>query len=388
MIKFFLITLFFAVSAWSQDQARNRYQSPATPRPYCPVGNDYLQADLNTLSYPYFNNLNQNKRTSSFNARLLQIGPLAEPLISPDCVTTALESVTAGKPKKINEQFRSNRFIRCDENNQPIDHQDEPCNSVEYKSLMHSSFELTTKCLKEFVTGSKDLQIQNSWVEGYFKMLTTESGLHVNVASRIGAIGIGQLRPKYIADFKQRTLPRLRKFLLRKQTSPGCKRLATELLTDSKVDKLFKTNRVTDPTTNKTVTTYELNVCSNININEDQPLLNLIISFANLKLYKESIVDSIIENSKYKEIFKDLSQADLLDLEIKMVTWSYNLGPTRLKNHVQEILATKYTNKTVNNVRDFIVETDIENKRNYIFGIEDRYKRILGKRKSCRTDVL
>ncbi len=386
MLKVGLILILMTVNAWAQDQVKPR-QSTAKPRSFCPVGKDYLQQDLNALSYPDFSNTDPKHRSNSFSARLLQIGPLPQPLINPDCFSAALAAVTAGPRKQSDEQFRSNRFLRCNTNNEPIDHQDEPCFSAEYKSLMHSSFELTTKCLKEFVTGSKDPQVQNTWVEAYFKMMATESGLHVNVASRIGAIGIGQLRPKYIVDFKERTLPHLRRFL-RTQASAGCKRLANDLLTDEKVSRLYKVKKATDPETKNTTTDYALNVCSNISINEDQPLLNLIISFANLKLYKESIVDSIIEHSKYKDAFKDLAPAELLDLEIKLVTWSYNLGVNRLKDHIKQVLETKYANKTVTKVRDFIIDADIEGKRNYLFGIEDRYKRVLGRRKSCRTDIM
>ncbi len=386
MLKVGLILILMTVNVWAQDQAKPR-QSTAKSRNFCPVGKDYLQQDLNALSYPDFSNKDPKHQSNSFSARLLQIGPLPQPLINPDCVTAALEAVTAGPRKQSNEQFRSNRFIRCNTNNEPIDHQDEPCFSTEYKSLMHSSFELTTKCLKEFVTGSKDVNAQNTWVEGYFKMMATESGLHVNVASRVGAIGIGQLRTKYIVDFKERTLPHLRRFL-KNQGSAGCKRLGTELLTDEKVNRLYKMTKAIDPETQKTTTDYELNVCSNISISEDQPLLNLIISFANLKLYKESIVDSILEHSKYKDSFKDLTPAEMLELEIKLVTWSYNLGVNRLKDHIKLVLETKYANKTVTKIRDFIIDADIEGKRNYLFGIEDRYKRVLGKRKSCRTDII
>ncbi len=386
MLKVGFILILMTVNVWAQDQAKPR-QATAKSRNFCPVGKDYLQPDLNTLSYPDFSNKDPKHQSNSFSARLLQIGPLPQPLINPDCVNAALEAVTAGPRKQSNEQFRSNRFLRCNTNGEPIDHQDEPCFSAEYKSLMHSSFELTTKCLKEFVTGSKDPQEQNTWVEGYFKMMATESGLHVNVASRIGAIGIGQLRPKYIVDFKERTLPHLRRFL-KNQASAGCKRLGTELLTDEKVNRLYRTTIATDAETKKTTTNYELNVCSNISISEDQPLLNLIISFANLKLYKESIIDSIIEHSKYKDSFKDLPPAELLDLKIKLVTWSYNLGVNRLKDHIKQVLETKYANKTVTKTRDFIIDADIVGKRNYLFGIEDRYKRVLGKRKSCRTDIM
>jgi hypothetical protein len=386
MMKLVLALILVGSAAWSRDQASSR--SKSAPRPFCPVGKDYLQSTLSALTYPDLTNQNDpNHRSNAIGAKLLQIGPLPKPLINPDCVDAALSKVSAGARKSPNEQFRSNRFIKCNSANQPIDNQDEPCDSAEYKLLMHSSFELTTKCLKGFVTRSKDVQVQNTWVEGYFKMLSTESGLHVNVASRIGAIGVGQLRAEYIADFRNRTLHRLRDYLLNEQSSPGCKILAEKLLKTERITKLYKATQFTDPKTNKTSTRYTINVCANIDINDDQPLLNLIISFANLKLYKESTVDAILSNPKYAAAFKNLSQSELLDLEIKLVSWAYNLGATRLKQHIEKILDTKYADKAISSVRDFIVDADIEGKRNYVFGLEDRYKKVLSGRRSCRTDL-
>ncbi len=382
-----LALLIFFTTTWAQATSPNYSQTNSKARLYCPKAKAYLQQDLNALTYPNLTLASATDRSSSLNATLLQLGPLANPLIKPECVEAALASVTAGAKKKTKELFRSNRFIRCGPDQKPIDHQDEPCRSSEYKSLMHASFELTTKCLKEFVTGSQDENIQNTWVEGYFKMLSTESGLHVNVASKIGAIGVGQLRGKYIADFKLRTLSKLKKFLAQPGTSDECKRLSDQLLTTEKIEKLYRTIETTDPETDLVSVSQTVNTCANININEDQPLLNIIISFSNLKVYKDSIVDSIFTHSKYRDAFKDLSQADLLDLEIKMVSWSYNLGPARLKSHLMEVLGTKYSNKTITDVRQFIVDADLEGKRNYVFGIEDRYKKVLAGKSSCRTDI-
>lgn len=392
-LKVAVFLILIQMTAWSQEQipsfkTRVASETKAAPRPFCPAGKAYLQADLSTLSYPDFYNTDPKDKRNSLTAKLLQIGPLSQSLIDPACVETALSLVSAGAPKKKHQRFRKNRFIRCANDGQAFDNQDEPCASDEYKTLVHSSFELTTKCLKEYVTGSKDPKVQNAWVEGYFKMLSTESGLHVNVASEIGAIGIGQLRAKYIVDFKQRTLFQLRDFLLNRQSSPGCRSLATKLLTDERIKKLYNVSETVDPKTKKvTKITYSLNACSNIDINEDQPLLNLIISFANLKLYKENTVDEIFNNPKYQGIFKNLSQDELLDLEIKLVSWSYNLGARGLRTHIEKVLDTKYANKTISSVRDFIVDADIPSKRNYVFGIEDRYKKVLNGRTSCRTDL-
>lgn len=339
------------------------------------------------MSYPDLTQPDPFNKSRTLTATLLQIGPPSKPLINAKCVANALDLVTAGSAKKNQEAFRSNRFFRCNTFNEPLDHQDEPCRSVEYKSLIHTSFELTTQCLKEFVTGSRDVSLQNTWVEGYFKMLSKESGLHVNVASRIGAIGVGQLRAKYIIDFENRTLPRLRAFLNRPETTEVCKRIGKELLTNEKISRLYKMTTSTYSESKDNSSTSVVRICENIDINQDQPLLNLIISFSNLKLYKESILDGIFNDSRYNSAFKELTPTELIDLQIKMVSWSYNLGPTRLKNHIFNILDTKYSGKTITKIRDFIVDAEFEGKKNYLFAIEDRYKLVLSGQKSCRTDL-
>ena len=387
MLKLVVILTLSASVSWSQDQARGNGSgsSPYASREQtsCPALG--TQRILNEMAYP---DLLKSKPDSN-NAlltRLLQVGPAPAPLIKHECVEAALSNVTAGAPLTKGRRFRTNRFFKCDSNQKAFDNQDEPCTSIEYKTLVHNSFELTTKCLKEFVTGSKNLNTQNTWVEGYFKMLSTESGMHVNVASQIGAIGIVKLLPEYIADFKQRTLPDLRAFLNRPETSAGCKRLGKEILTDEKINKLYRVH-TTRISRNRTSTNYQINTCANIDISDGQPLLNLVISFGHLKAFKDSVANGLFENPQYKAAFKYLTQDQINDLEIKMVSWSYNLGANGLVNQMQKVMDTKYANKTVTSVRDFVAASQMKGKHNYIQALDDRYENVLKGRKTCRTDI-
>ena len=387
MLKLVVSLIMVASVSWSQDQAKgsgSKFIPEASSSQTCPATG--TQRILNEMAYP---NLLKGKGDpkNALLTRLLQVGPAPSPLIRHECIDSALSNVTAGGPLTKGRRFRTNRFFKCDGNQKPFDNQDEPCTSVEYKTLVHNSFELTTKCLKEFVTGSKNLNVQNTWVEGYFKMLSTESGMHVNVASQIGAIGIGQLLPEYIADFKQRTLPDLKAFLQRPETSAGCKRIGTELLTDEKINKLFHATTYRNPKTNRTTTSYKINTCANIDINDGQPLLNLVISFGHLRAFKDSVATGLFENPKYMSAFKGLSLEQITDLEIKMVSWSYNLGANALVNHMQRVLDTKFPNKMVKNVNDFVEASQTKGKHNYIAAVDERYQNVLKGLKSCRTDL-
>lgn len=382
-----VLAVFFVVSSgWTQDQAVSSRTSmtsnAANPQIFsCPVGQDYLQRDLNGLAF--YSTLSTNLGVTPLNARILRIAPLLRPFIHPTCVEGALRNVTAGEPLKKGEAFRTNRFIRCNSQGQPIDHQDEPCLSSEYKALMHASFELATTCLKEYVSGSKDKRIQDLWVEGYFKMIAKESGLHVNAVSRIGAMGIGQLLPEYIVDFQRITLPRLREFLNRPGASNGCKKLASEVLTDERIEKLYTELARTNNRTNRISKSFSINQCSNIDIQDGQPILNLLISFANLQLFKEKSIDEILADPRYRSAFRNLNEEQLQELEIKLVTWSYNLGAAGLKNRVIQTINRQYRGSYIRSVDGFI--RDAGGNNNYVFAIEDRYRLLKGTRQNCRN---
>lgn len=409
-MKIALISIFSISLAWGSDQASSRRPTPTTNKSikaYCPAGKDYFQRDLNALSYSNPLETDPEARSNSLNAKILQVGAPADTLIARECFEAAIDEVKAGGRKKADEKFRANRFFRCSSENVPVDHQDEHCASEEYKNLVHSSFELTTSCLKEFVSGSKDENVQNEWVEGYFKMLSTESGLHINVVSRLhinpglAAVGITQLRPGFTIDFLNRTLPDLRKFLARPETRPACKALTEKLLTTDRVKKLYgmvdvidsvTKKPIIDPKTDKPKQRLEMKVCSNIDINDGQPLLNLIIGFANLRLYRDSTYNTLMKNPTYSSAFKDFSPEEKLDMEIKITSWSYNLGSNAARNRIQGILDNHYPNKIVPSVRHFFKTADLQvpglpERRNYVLALDDRYKDVLKSRKSCRTDL-
>jgi hypothetical protein len=391
MVNTTLTLLLISTIAWSNDQAMSQYPSQERRITQCSKNSSYLQDDLKFLSFRHVPgaNTDPDHRSESLIARLLQVGTFKYPLINHDCTKNALATVTAGPPKTIKEKFRSNRFIKCvgREKNQPLDHQDAPCTSPEYEVLIQNSFELATRCIKEFVAESSDLNIQNTWVEGYFKMLSSESGLQLNVISQINAAGMGQITPIYIQDFKKSTFTDLKKYLESMNTSETCKRMGKEILTNDRIDKLL--NRVTISRPGGKKVTYEaLNICSNMDINDGQPLLNLIISFSHLRSLKQRIENEITENNSYQNVFKGMSKEQLIDLEIKLVSWSYNLGPWGLIQHAQKVLDQFYSNRILSKPLDFFTQDKMRGKDNYIMFLEKRYQNILQKRTTCRTDIV
>jgi hypothetical protein len=384
MMKFVLLGLILISQSWAQDQVASTGArvSATLNGSSCPVQRNYFQQDLGNLAF-----FARNPKTDGpVNSRLLRIAPQIRPLIKPACVTAALENVSAGPPLRSDDDFRVNRFMRCHSQNKIIDHQDEPCLSEDYQTLIHASFELATSCLKEFVSGSKDPKIQNIWVEGYFKMLSKESGLHINAVSRIGAMGIGQLLPEYIADFHRRTLPRLREFLARPGGPAGCKRLGDEVLTEEKISALYRTLSQID-SRGRRVEEFQINRCATIDITDSQPLLNLLISFSHLQVFKESTVDWLMRIPKYRDALNELNdKSELHDLEIKLVSWAYNLGAEGLRTRAVQALKKRERGAPIKSVRDLIQTMAGGSRRHYLEGLEERYQLVRQGKRSCRTD--
>jgi hypothetical protein len=297
-------------------------------------------------------------------------------LISRQCLDHAMDNVTAGSSlakNRMSDGHRLNRFIRCGQNDRIFDDQDEPCQTDHYKNIVHNSFEVATACLKGFVSDSDNPQIQNAWVEAYFKMLATESGLHINTVSHAGAISIAQVQPVYIQDFRERALPDLRKYIQNK-SDKDCKILLS-FLSDKHIDALLNKNRV--------------NACTNIDVKNGQPYLNLIIGFANLKSYREDTIEQVLSDSTYQELFSKFSPKELLNLRIKMTQWSYNLGNGGLKDLLKRTLDGYIEGKhKVGSVEELVRNmSGGSDKRTFLSDLDSRYKIVLNGRRSCRTDV-
>lgn len=366
-----LLLLMFTSSAWSQDQARGGGTASFPTANFCPRGQDYLQNELLRVRTEDLKNTNPNdlnreapnrpiKPNNYLNILLLKLKPNVKTFIDPGCIQSAFNEVNEG-------------FFACN-GHTPYYDTPKPCLSREYKALIHYSFEFVTSCLREFVAESKNTEIQNRWIENYFKMLSLESGFHPNVISADRKdVGIGQLRAEYIKDFKDNTLAPLREFLSRNEASKSCKMLGSEILTNTKINNLLNRNN-------------SINICAQSNVKEGQPLLDIMIGFSHLRHYKNLINRELKNYPKYNNFRATLSSQERIDLEIKLTSWSYNLGANGLIFYVKQTLdnsASTYS-QAADKVMSFIRSSQIPANKNYVLSMEKRYKQVLNGRTSCR----
>lgn len=353
-------SLFVSQAVWSNDLAGS---SPALGASSgglvgdltCAPERNYFQAELNNLAQA------KNKTISSF---LLRIKPLDNPIMDYRCVESSLAQVRAGGMSKKTGRFAGNDFNRCYVNGQGkltlLDRQKEPCATTLYSKLTHHSYELVMNCLKGYVSGSNDPSIQNDWAETYFKFLTKESGLHVNVVSSTDAVGIGQLTTGYIVHFVDKSLDNVRTHL-RKSSKPWCRTLGAEMLSDERIAKINYTQYL-DPKTgewesrnfNSTKQAQEAatkSKCEMINMLEGEPLTNMIISFSHLKVYRDQIASILHERER---IFKKLNAKDKAYLLHQLTTLSYNTGVGGLSSALKAVMKEYSANEPVLHVDSFL----------------------------------
>lgn len=275
----------------------------------CPAGRDYFESTLH--------NLTKNPENKSLESFLVKMEALRTPHIQAQCVEAALAHVSAP----------SSRFIRCNSKGQVLSKQLDPCASQQYVKMIHHSFEVVATCLKEFVAGSPDEKVQNQWVETYFKLLTKESGLHVNVVSNSGAVGTGQLTTQYITDFMKFTYDDAVDYL--KKSKPAyCRALADQFLNKERVSKIHDT-------------------CAKVAIEKGQPTLGLLIGFSHLKVFHERVSSTL---RQFQDSL-DLTEDERIQLEIELTSLAYNMGNGGLNYPLKKALLDFSPQKPVRNVR-------------------------------------
>lgn len=393
-----IILTFNVTVAWAQDQASSPKAQVSSPSisvggSFCPKGKDYFERSLHAMALTNITNA-KDPADIPLPIRMVTMKSLYTGVIHPKCVESAMEHVSAG-PRIVDGKKvkRANNFFVCNANNRIAYQVDEPCTSSNYVKMVHHSFELATVCLKDFVSESKDPKIQNDWVETYFEMLTQESGLHVNVKSPSGPIGTGQLSEDYMEHFEKATLGPLREHLNNHKWGL-CRQIARDLLNDKKL----KTIGLGD-----TKASGDARSCGLTRVEEGQPLLNIVISFSHLRVYKSEVRKALYQ--EHADLFKSLSAADRASLERRLTVLSYNMGSRGLSRALQPVLSN-YDDRevAVTNPNLFIKQVTakagqlkgkspdrLDEMSSYLDEIDERYASVLAKAKkedpsitSCR----
>ena len=314
------------------------------------------------------------RKKKTLSSHLLQFLPFPQTVIKRSCVQSALKQVTAGRElsqTQIDRGFRrrdsENNFIRCEAGKKVVEYQETPCQNRDSILLIHNSFELVTGCLKDFVSGSTDLNVQNQWAQTYFKMLTKESGLQNYVTSPSDALGISQLTTTYIRDFMDKNLEDVKAHLA-SSSHPICKTLGRDILSPEAVAYFAK---------KKSADSYSYNKCALVGVEHNQILRNLLIGFSNLKLYRGYARQSAFARNQQVQ----MTAEQQLKLELQMVPLAYNMGPGGLNRAIDESLKSFSKKRPVRDANQLmkmvIKNSPSEEGRNYLGNIENRFNKVV-----------
>jgi|GEM_PF-3115584 hypothetical protein len=364
-MRFILIvlTLITSVDSFSQDQAIKTTDSRKRSGSVCEQSENYLSDEITNL-----------RKKKTLSAHILNFLPFSQTVVKRDCVQSALKQVTAGRDleqsqinSSLREKFSENNFIRCDADKRVLRYQETPCQSRDSILLMHNSFELVTGCLKDYVSDSSDLKVQNQWAQTYFRMLTKESGLQNYVTSRSQAMGSAQLTKIYIRDFIDNSLDEVKSHLAA-SAHPICQRLGLEILSPEAVSYFVK---------KKSAGSYSYNTCALVGVEHNQILRNLLIGFSNLKLFRTRARQSAFKGHSQVQ----LSAKEELKLELQMVPLAYNLGSGGLNRSIDKSLKTFSVKRPIRTAEEFmqtiIRNTSSAEARNYLSNIDKRFSTVV-----------
>jgi hypothetical protein len=288
---------FLNLHAHAQDQARTSTSSRViqSSQVSCPESGQYILRELE-----------ESVKDKTLSSSLMRRAPFAFSRfhIRRSCIQAAQQQVTAGHWD--NKKFiRANDFVSCSKDRKLMKtNLMTPCQTPDIVALTHNAFELVTQCLAGFVSDSNDPLIQKSWIQTYFKLLTKESGLQNHVRSKSRphpAIGFGQINKYYIEDFERFARKSVQEYLLTSSDS-NCVNL----------EKAVFAKPLTGPHA----------ACNFIGYDEDQLLRNLVVSFANIKIYRDRINASLNRN----KVKLELPLHEQRQAEHFLLAWAYNGG--------------------------------------------------------------
>lgn len=314
------------------------------------------------------------RKKKTLSNHLLKFLPFPQTVVKRSCVQSSLKQVTAGRElpqtqidRGLRKTESENNFIRCDASKKVVNYQETPCQNRDSILLIHNSFELVTGCLKDYVSGSTDVTVQNKWAQTYFKMLTKESGLQNYVASPSNALGISQLTTTYIRDFMDKNLDDVKTHLAT-SVHPICKSLGNEILSPAAVAYFAKKNPDTS---------YSYNTCALVGVEHNQILRNLLIGFSNLKLYRSYARQSAFTRNEQVQ----MTAEQQLKLELQTVPLAYNMGPGGLNQAIDRSLRSFTKQRPVRDadqlMRLIIRYAGSVEGKNYLGNIENRFNKVV-----------
>lgn len=251
-------------------------------------------------------------------------------LISRQCVRAAMDRAFFSKEKK-------SLFKKCSNPSGSLQQASRPCVSQNYFDSINKGFDLVNQCMKDYILPGADNQIQKQMTYSIFKMVTFESGFHMNVKSSSGSTGLGQLTSGAIIDVNAR-IPTIKK-QLEQSKSENCRLIATDLLKE-KVP--MKPNQSTS--------------CERISPDKGNPLLNLLYTFSYFKLARDFVKNSV---SSYKDQLSALNRNDKENFLSDLASWAHNTGPSGMTKPLIALLNVyKMNGKKVTDTKKFLKELE------------------------------
>lgn len=212
-----------------------------------------------------------------------------------------------------------------------------PCASESYVKLVSNSFDMVSRCMKDYVSPGASADIQKSDIMAAYAMLNHESSMHVNAVSTTLAGGVGQFTEPAI-DEVNRSLPTLRNYLS-SHNSTQCADLSKEFLVG-----------------NPPMESGARKACGRISIEQGNPVKNMIYSFAALRNAGNYLSKYVLDDGVYSQYFA-LSPSDKAELKRSLMTWSHNTGMAGLTGPMYSLLKNQYSKtKKVTNVQTFLAQ--------------------------------
>lgn len=292
----------------------------------CHTRNSYLEKELGNL------------KPQSLMGELRHQNPAdGVEIIDGACSIEVMKSVFSG---------RSGVFRACAPGQKNITQRvQRACLSPNYAGLMKNTFDFVGTCLSEYLTQENDLDssirsssqknIRNQRLLTFFSLLGVESGFHINAMSFSGSTGVGQLTSGAISYLNGSPMDRVRAHL---KNSPhkACQRMANEIL-------------------NKQMAPERSRSCERISIQDGNPLKNMVYSLAYVRANKE-ILNSAYFSGRDKAKLNGLPASEKDRLLTALAMWAHNTGSGGLGAPLNALLNSKYRNKPITNVDEFLLK--------------------------------
>ena len=280
----------------------------------CSSRNNYLEPRLESLE----------NRSPLFHF-LSATHPEMEQVIKPSCVQAFLEAKGKGTAGGIYRACTTETQVTSTKAQRA-------CLSERYVNMTANSFNLAGLCLKN---------IPNYIKNAAAKIYPQESGFHVNAMnpmSNDAGSGIGQLTNQAIEDVNKSAIKETKEALASSDNSQ-CRAIDSELLQDSSPMK-----------------SAPALACNRLNVENGNPLLNIIYYLNLLKLKQKSLDKNTFEDTHYKQKF-NLNAQDMAKVKEAVLTWAYNAGQT-VGTPVKIILDDLYADKQVTDVNLFLKQVE------------------------------